>query len=210
MDWIGTEKENFWGTLFRDVLMATIGVLILSLVILIFHIAKDDTVAEEARDRGNVRVEILWPNEMNVDIDLWVQAPGDVPVGYSNLNGQVFNLVRDDLGHYNDLTSMNYEVAHSRGIPDYGEWIINLHWFSNRSNETSVPVTVIITIKKDDSANSKGKPVKILNTTVTLIRVGQEKTVVRFRIDADGNIEKSSISRLNKPIRAITTSDEHP
>jgi len=31
-------------------------------------------------------------------VDLWVQAPGDVPVGYSNKSGGVLNLLRDDLG----------------------------------------------------------------------------------------------------------------
>ena len=39
--------------------------------------------------------------------DLWVQAPGDVPVGYSNKSGGVFNLLRDDLGKAKDMTDGN-------------------------------------------------------------------------------------------------------
>jgi hypothetical protein len=39
--------------------------------------------------------------------DLWIQAPGDVPVGYSNKSGGVFNLLRDDLGKAKDMTDGN-------------------------------------------------------------------------------------------------------
>jgi hypothetical protein len=39
--------------------------------------------------------------------DLGVQAPGDVPVGYSNKSGGVFNLLRDDLGKVMDMTDGN-------------------------------------------------------------------------------------------------------
>jgi len=208
MNWIGSNEGTIWGTLFRDLLTISVGMFILLLAILIFHLATSQSNSENERDRGNVRVEIMWPDEMDVDIDLWVQAPGDVPVGYSNLNGVVFNLVRDDLGHYNDLTSMNYEVAHSRGLPDTGEWTINIHWFSNRSHESRVPVTLLLTIKKNDGTKSKESPIKVINTTVTLIRVGQERTVIRFKLDGNGDVITDSISRLNKYIRE--SADEHP
>lgn len=204
MNWIGSDNEKTWGTLFRDVIMASLGLFILLLAILIFHLASKNDNSEQDRSRGNVRVEIMWPDDLDVDIDLWVKAPGDVPVGYSNLNGQVFNLVRDDLGHYNDLTNMNYEVAFSRGLPDYGEWVVNVHWYSNRMGVSSIPVTVLVTIKK--TGEHKGAPIKVLNTTVTLIRVGQEKTVVRFKLDGNGDVDKRSISRINKYIRAIEDS----
>ena len=33
---------------------------------------------------GNVIIEAQWADKLDADVDLWVQAPGDVPVGYSN------------------------------------------------------------------------------------------------------------------------------
>ena len=75
--------------------------------------------AKAARDRpppGNVMVEANWPPGMDSDVDLWVQAPGDVPVGYSNKGGAVFNLLRDDLGQQLDLSGLNYESSYSRGV----------------------------------------------------------------------------------------------
>jgi hypothetical protein len=197
--------EQSTNTLFRDVLMGALGVLAVALVILMFHInppKKDD--AENERARGNVRVEVQWPNEMNVDIDTWVRAPGDVPVGYSNLNGRVFNLVRDDLGSHADLTEMNYEVAFSRGIPA-GEWIINLHWFSNAHGAVEVPVKVLITMKKVDDGSSKSPPISIMSKSVTLTRVGQELTVIRFTIDEEKNIDMTSFSTETKIIRPMDT-----
>jgi hypothetical protein len=56
---------------------------------------------------GNVAVEMQWPDKLDADVDLWVQAPGDAPVGYSNKSGRVFNLLRDDLGKAQDMTYGN-------------------------------------------------------------------------------------------------------
>ena len=55
---------------------------------------------------GNVIIEAQWADKLDADVDLWVQAPGDVPVGYSNKSGAVFNLLRDDLGRAHDITDL--------------------------------------------------------------------------------------------------------
>lgn len=209
LDWIGGhgsitgERTN--NTLFRDVLMGALGAVMLVLIILVFHInppKKED--ADNQRARGNVRVEIIWPKDANVDIDTWVQAPGDTPVGYSNLNGRVFNLVRDDLGTYADLTEMNYEVAFSRGIPP-GEWIVNLHWYSNSAGLTEVPVKVLITLKKVDDEGSKSSPLKIMSKHVTLVKVGQELTVIRFETDDNKDVIEHSFTTEPIAIRGLKT-----
>ena len=61
-------------------------------------------------------VDAQWPDNWRTDVDLWVQAPGDVPVGYSNKGGVIMNLLRDDLGT-NDPTPLRYENQFSRGVP---------------------------------------------------------------------------------------------
>lgn len=55
-----------------------------------------------------------WPSDMENDVDLWVKAPGEGPVGFWNQGGEVFNLLRDDLGAIGDATDENYEVSYSR------------------------------------------------------------------------------------------------
>ena len=196
------ERAN--NTLFRDLLMGALGAFAVALVILMFHINPPKSEeADNQRARGNVRVEVQWPNEMNVDIDTWVQAPGDTPVGYSNLNGLVFNLVRDDLGTHADLTGMNYEVAFSRGIPA-GEWIINLHWFSNSMGVIQVPVKVLITMKKVDDGSSKEAPISIMSKSVKLVKVGQELTVIRFTVDEKQDVDRTSFTTEHISIRSAT------
>ena len=198
LDWLGGHGsitgERTVNTLFRDVLMGALGVMMLAIIILVFHInppKKED--ADKQRARGNIRVEVIWPKEMNVDVDTWVKAPGDTPVGYSNLTGLVFNLVRDDLGSHADLTDQNYEVAFSRGVPA-GEWAINLHWYSNAQGVTEVPVKVLITIKKDDGESGKGSPLTVMNKHVILTAVGQELTVVRFETDENKDVIRQSFT----------------
>src|SRR2546421_487736 len=71
------------------------------------HVAKTDEEQSKGQTPpGNVIVEMFWDKAIDADVDLWVQAPGDVPVGYSNKSGVIFNLVRDDLGKGSDPNSM--------------------------------------------------------------------------------------------------------
>ena len=207
LDWIGGHGsitgERTINTLFRDVLLVAVGALAAVLLIILFLVnpPKQDN-AEDSRSRGNMRVEVYWPPEINADVDLWSKAPGDNPVGYSNLNGRVFNLVRDDLGTHADLSGVNYEVSFTRGIPP-GEYIINLHWYSNSQGAARIPVKVLITLKKDDGANSKESPTKVLTKTVLLTMVGREITVIRFTVDNDMNPIADSFSTIYKPIRSF-------
>lgn len=186
---------------FRDVLFGILGVLAAVVVILLLLPKEPETAsAEEDRSRGNIRVEVFWDNDANVDIDLWGQAPGLSPVGYSNKNGPVLNLVRDDLGAFADITGINYEVMFSRGLPT-GEWTFNLHWFSNADALATVPVRAIITIRYDDSGESKESPIQIVSDEVVLTSIGQELTIIRFRLDNDGKLIEDSLTTLNRPIR---------
>ena len=126
------EDANDDSTVFRDVIMLALLGFVTIVILLLPHI-NPPTVAEATTDPpGNVLVEVRWPDEFDSDVDLWVQAPGDLPVGYSNTGGDVFNLLRDDLGHSKDVTNVNYEVAYSRGTPA-GEYTVNLHLYRNNA-----------------------------------------------------------------------------
>ena len=139
------ELDSFDGesgdTVFRDVILLALSGFVAVVLILLPHL-HPPVEAKEAPPPGNVVIEINWPSEIDADVDLWIEAPGDRPVGYSNKGGRVFNLLRDDLGQFRDLTDVNYEVAYSRGIVE-GEYTINLHLYRNKSAILPVPVTMV-------------------------------------------------------------------
>jgi len=125
---------------FRDViLLALLGfVAVVILLISFIHPPED----EAAKSPGHISVYIAWPPGAT-DVDLWVQAPGQLPVGYSNKGGPVFNLLRDDLGTLHDTMPANFEFTYSRGIP-VGEYAVNIHLYRNDAAVTPIPVRVEI------------------------------------------------------------------
>jgi hypothetical protein len=140
---------------------------------------------------GNMMVTIAWPNGP-IDVDLWVQGPGDDKgIGYSNRGGKTFNLLRDDLGSVGDSAPYNREDAFSRGLPE-GEYVVNLHGYSL---EGPIPVSVEVRLANADGATL------LVKTNVTL-RPKQELTVTRFRLNADGKVVNGSMGTVFKPLRS--------
>jgi hypothetical protein len=197
-----TMREPFFDdheqTVFRDVLMLALAGFVAIVILLLPHL--NPTGAEEvAADEppGNVVVEARWPDGLAADVDLWVQAPGDVPVGYSNKGGAVFNLLRDDLGMRADSTPLNYEVSYARGIVA-GEYTVNLHLYRNEAGAGPVTTTVVVSVKTSPRRSAE----QILFSDVDLVREGQELTVFRFRLDDAGDLVPGSVHALPKPLRA--------
>jgi hypothetical protein len=124
------------------------------------------------------------------------QAPGDVPVGYSNKGGRIFNLLRDDLGQQGDADKSNYEFAFSRGVPA-GEYTVNLHLYSNASVRMPVPAVVSISVLNSPERGA----ISIATENVELVRVGQELTIARFSLDEAGNLVPGSRHRLQRRLR---------
>jgi len=192
------EDEDGGGTVFRDVIMLALVGFVAMVILILPHINPPGAKAiADAEPPGNVIVEVRWPDEIDADVDLWVQAPGDVPVGYSNKGGAAFNLLRDDLGNRADVTGLNYETAYSRGILP-GEYTVNLHLYRNPSKTYPVPVTVVTSVKRDADRNSK----QLLASEVLLVREGEEMTVYRFRLTDAGDLVAGSVHSLQKDLRA--------
>ena len=184
------------GTVFRDVIMLALLGFVTIVIPLLPHLNPPTQATASADPPGNVIVELRWPDELDTDVDLWVEGPGDVPVGYSNRGGRIFNLLRDDLGHFRDATELNYEVAFSRGAPA-GEYTVNLHLYRNNAGLLPIQAVVVIRVK----ANPNSATQTIATERVELIRVGQELTVVRFALDHSGNLVPGSVHRLHRGLR---------
>ncbi len=183
------------GTVFRDfTLLMTLG-FVAMVVWLLPHVNPPASQAD-ADPPGNVVIAITWP-EGDIDVDLWVTGPGELtPVGYSNKGGALFNLLRDDLGRLPDATPLNYENAYSRGILP-GEYIVNVHCYRC----PVVPQQVDVEVSVNDT--STGKATRLIATTsLQLTTNGQEKTALRFKLDATGKLVADSLNSVFRPLRS--------
>jgi hypothetical protein len=185
-------------TVWLDTALLMLGGFVLMSVLMmsVMNPPTQSSESDNVQAPGNVIVEAQWPDKLDADVDLWVQAPGDVPVGYSNKGGRVFNLLRDDLGRSHDITDYNYEVAYTRGAP-VGEYVVNLHMYRGRSVTYPVAVKVVASVKRDSAGAAK----QLVTTTVQLRKEGQELTALRFRLDAQGGLVAGTVNSLFKPLR---------
>ena len=216
-------------TVFRDVIfLALAGFVAIVILLLPFINPPQKEALEEKIPPGNIIIEMFWDNNINVDIDLWLQGPGDNIVGYSSLGGSLFNLLRDDLGFSNDISEQNYEVAFSRGVVG-GEYTVNVMYYANRysgevaelysgmdSVERSRPhqpakpkrplekipdPPINVTIVISVKKGLKMKAVQILKKKVELWKVGEEITVFNFTInEEDKKLIRDSVNDIYRPL----------
>src|SRR3954447_11391266 len=70
---------------FRDMLFLLVfAYLVIGAVALAHRAKKDEEQSKGQTAPGNVIVEMFWDKAVDADVDLWVQEPSDVPVGYSS------------------------------------------------------------------------------------------------------------------------------
>jgi hypothetical protein len=180
-------------TVWLDTALLMLGGFVLMTILMLTAVNRQAQakVADEQAP-GNIIVEAHWPPSIDADVDLWVQAPGDRPVGYSHMSGKYFNLLRDDLGG-----DLDYEVAYSRGNPA-GEYVVNIHMY-----RAGADVTFPLSVQVAASLKTNGQPVArpLDNTTVKLVRQGDEITAFRFTLDRNGHLVPGSVNNLFKELR---------
>ena len=162
------------------------------MMILPHHPAEEDEIVEKP---GTLSIQAVWPADWHTDVDLWVLAPKENAIGWNNKAGQTLNLVRDDTGARGDFIPINQEHVFTRGLVP-GEYIINLHLYSNI--EATFPVRVKVQISYRPQYNV-GATI-VFQDEVELHFSGQELTVARFRIDSEGKLIPTSFNRLQKSI----------
>ncbi len=192
-------EDDEGSTVFRDVIMLALLGFVAIVVLLLPHLNPPVKADDSAAPPGNVVVEVRWPDDVDADVDLWVEAPGDVPVGYSNLGGLIFDLLRDDRGHDTDVSALNYEVAYSRGAPA-GEYAVNLHLYSNNQGDLPVSAQVTVSVRASDGRTIR----RIAFREVELSHVGEELTVLRFSLADGGSLVPGSVHQLPKKLRTAS------
>ena len=157
-----------------------------------------------------------WSPNLNSDIDLWTLDPLNNAVGYAIKEAGVSTLERDDLGvgtdmYFNDETGEtikipeNAEIITVRAIVK-GEWTVNLFYYQSkampapngagRGNDEereppeisktllNIPTEVTVTLIKVNPTYQVVMKKKVLMTYQ-----GEEKTIIKFNVEEDGNIK---------------------
>jgi len=180
-------------TVWLDTALLMLGGFILMTVLMLSVVNPPAKSAETPGEEspGNIIVDAKWQENIDADVDLWVQAPGDKPVGYSNKGGRYFNLLRDDLGK-----DLDYEIAYSRGMPP-GEYVVNVHMY--RGIGVSYPIEVKVTASLKPTADDSAQP--LVTTTVKLQHENDQVTAFRFTLDGKNHLVPGSINNLYKELR---------
>lgn len=138
--------------------------------------------------KAEMLITIRWPDNHPDDVDAVIEDPRGELVWYYNRDSGLMHLDRDDRGLFADQIELagatvrnplNQETVTVRGI-QAGEYVVNLLHFKANYNE---PLDVSVKVEK-------------LNPSVSVIYYGEhqlngsgdEKTAIRFTLDAEGNL----------------------
>ena len=80
-------------TVFRDVILLALLGFVALVILLLPHVNPPENKTADLMTPGNVIVEIKWPDSIDADVDLWVRAPGDGAVGWSQRGGTIFDQI---------------------------------------------------------------------------------------------------------------------
>lgn len=184
------DDEESTGTVYRDLITICL-LAFITMVILLLIIVNPDKKKEEIRMPGYMSFEITWDNDADVDVDFWVKAPNEQPIGYPSKHSLSLDLTRDDLGLINDPMPYNMEHVFARGIYPDDEYILNIHIYNWRTTKPQITVTLYIQIKNEKDVVTDTYKMSIV---IFEEQKREEITLVRFEIDKDRKIVRDSMN----------------
>lgn len=137
-------------------------------------------------------ITVDWPDNHPDDIDTFVQDPQGQIVWFRRREADFMLLDRDDRGGLNDFvvvngqkvpTSTRQELITIRGIIA-GEYTVNIYHFAA---VTGRPVPVTVMVQKINP-----KVTIVAKETIDLNQGGEERTAVRFTLDAKGAVTETN------------------
>ncbi|WP_192248423.1 hypothetical protein [Mesorhizobium caraganae] len=177
-------------TLIRDILsnfLLGLTALVVLVLAQINPIAKNNP--DSTKPPGDIMVCITWQGES--DVDLWGGAPGQKKAtGYANKNGEVLDLVRDDLGK-DANTRPRTECQFARGLPD-GRWVFGIHGYHIVDPDVVVHAEIRLGGELGFSL--------LLERDLT-IKQAQERTIAQFRL-AGGKLVPGSVNEVYVRLRS--------
>lgn len=143
-------------------------------------------------------VSMTWPDNHPDDFDLFVQDPLGNVVWYRRRDIGFLSLERDNRGIDNNFINANgekilspsrEELVSIRGVVA-GEYTVNVYHFAAH---TGLPVPVTVTVEKLNPHVTV-----VAKETLNMDKERDEKTAVRFTLDAKGNVV--STNRVDRSI----------
>ncbi len=182
---------------FRDMISLLLLGFVLMFFILIVFIntgKKDKEDVSDIKAPGSIAVFLVWDEKTDADLDLWGKSPEDFPIGFRNRENSSCNLLRDDLGRTNDLFVENFENIYCRNLIP-GEYIFNVHFYglkdSSQLIKYKVEVRVVTSMPNKPKVN---RVLKYIEDSFSSSERGMERTIIRFVVKDDGDVDESSIN----------------
>lgn len=154
----------------------------------------------KVESKAEFMITVTWDKNSGNDVDTYIEDPLGNLVFYRAKEKGLMHLDRDDYGLTNDTIMMgdgktvtvheNREIVSLRGIIP-GEYIVNVHMYSERDKAEKTQVTV-----KLEKINPAFKTIAMKE--VELGTTGDEKTAFRFTLDNVG--DTTNINDLGKEL----------
>ena len=150
-------------------------------------------ISPEAKDgkidsKAEFIITMDWPDNHPDDLDLFVQDPLGNIAWYRHREAGFLTLDRDDRGGANDFIVVNgrklpspirEEIVTLRGVVA-GEYTVNVSHFQAIAGQ---PVAATVKVQKLNPTAQV-----IFDDKVMVDHTGDEKTALRFKLDADGKV----------------------
>lgn len=177
------EVDPFYDMLF-NILIAFVFCFIIALLAMNPKAKKEGDIPAKAE----FIITISWPDMNPNDVDTYVQDPSGAMAWFRQREAGLMHLDRDDRGLAGDtinvngkdiVNPLNQEVVTIRGYSP-GEYTVNAQYYESKNGE-AVEATVSV-VKVNPRAEV------VFYGALKLDRKGDEKTAVRFTVDADGSV----------------------
>ena len=187
------ETDPFYDMLF-NILIAFVFCFIIALLAMNPKAIKEGDIPAKAE----FIITVSWPDMNPNDLDTYVQDPSGGMTWFRQRESGLMHLDRDDRGLAGDtivvngkeiFNPLNQEVVTIRGYAP-GEYTVNVQYYESKNGE---PVDATVSVVK---VNPKAEI--SYYGAVKLDRKGDERTAVRFTVDAEGIV--SNINTLPKQL----------
>lgn len=176
---------------FNDILFNLLLFFVVMMVLMMLMIVNPEKEISPVENKAEFLMTLEWNHDSDDDVDIWARDPSNRVLFFRYRETGLMHLDRDDLGKGTDsyetsvgqyeFLDINREILTIRGIVP-GWYTFNIQYYRK---DTKYKKTSIIAIVEVIKLN----PFKMITKRkIKLSIVGEEYTVVNFRLDEDGNV----------------------